>query len=82
MPQVKFVKSGSVVIARVTVEKPICVEQFDVVPQLGRFTLRGRRAHHRYRQGHQAAQDAQGGRRGGGALMRACLWAGIIRWLY
>ncbi len=40
MLQVKFVKSGSVVIARVTVEKPICVEQFDVVPQLGRFTLR------------------------------------------
>ncbi|KAK9844180.1 hypothetical protein WJX81_007181 [Elliptochloris bilobata] len=36
----KFVKSGAVVIARIAVEKPICVEQFDVVPQLGRFTLR------------------------------------------
>jgi len=34
------VKSGAVIIARITMEKPICVEQFDVVPQLGRFTLR------------------------------------------
>lgn len=38
--QVKYVKSGAVIIARITMEKPICVEQFDVVPQLGRFTLR------------------------------------------
>lgn len=36
----KFVKSGAVCIARVAVEKPICVELFDAVPQLGRFTLR------------------------------------------
>ena len=36
----KFVKSGAVCIARVAVEKPICVELFDSVPQLGRFTLR------------------------------------------
>lgn len=36
----KFVKSGAVCIARVAVEKPICVELFDQVPQLGRFTLR------------------------------------------
>ena len=38
--KVKFVKGGSVVIARVSVEKPVCVELFDAVPQLGRFTLR------------------------------------------
>lgn len=36
----KFVKSGAVCIARVAIEKPICVELFDQVPQLGRFTLR------------------------------------------
>ncbi len=38
--QAKFVKSGTVVIARIEVEKQICAELFDVVPQLGRFTLR------------------------------------------
>ena len=38
--QAKFVKSGSVVIARIQVEKPICAELFENVPQLGRFTLR------------------------------------------
>jgi peptide chain release factor subunit 3 len=36
----KFVKSGAVCIARVQVAQPICVELFDAVPQLGRFTLR------------------------------------------
>jgi peptide chain release factor subunit 3 len=36
----KFVKSGAVAIARVQVAQPICVELFDAVPQLGRFTLR------------------------------------------
>jgi peptide chain release factor subunit 3 len=36
----KFVKSGAICIARVAVEKPICLEAFDGVPQLGRFTLR------------------------------------------
>jgi peptide chain release factor subunit 3 len=36
----KFVKSGSICIARIAVEKPICVESFDTNPQLGRFTLR------------------------------------------
>ena len=36
----KFVKSGAAVIARVALDKPVCVEPFDVVPQLGRFTLR------------------------------------------
>lgn len=39
-PQVKFVKGNSLVTARIAVEKPICVETFDKVPQLGRFTLR------------------------------------------
>ncbi len=38
--QVKFVKGNSVVLVRVDVEKPICVERFDHVAQLGRFTLR------------------------------------------
>lgn len=38
--QAKFVKSGSVVIVRIEVEKQICAELFDQVPQLGRFTLR------------------------------------------
>lgn len=38
--QVKFVKSGGVVIVRIQVEKPICAELFENVPQLGRFTLR------------------------------------------
>eukprot|EP00884_Botryococcus_braunii_P004624 jgi/Botrbrau1/14162/Bobra.182_3s0102.1 len=38
--QAKFVKSASVVICRIAVEKPICAELFSVVPQLGRFTLR------------------------------------------
>lgn len=38
--QVKFVKGNSLVTARIAVEKPICVETFDKVPQLGRFTLR------------------------------------------
>lgn len=36
----KFVKSGSICIARIAVDKPICVEAFETVPQLGRFTLR------------------------------------------
>ena len=36
----KFVKSGSICIARIAVEKPICVEAFETNPQLGRFTLR------------------------------------------
>jgi peptide chain release factor subunit 3 len=36
----KFVKSGALCVARISVDKPICVEPFDVTPQLGRFTLR------------------------------------------
>ena len=36
----KYVKSGAICIARISVDKPICLEAFDVVPQLGRFTLR------------------------------------------
>ena len=38
--QVKFVKGNTVAIVRIQVEKPICVEKFENVPQLGRFTLR------------------------------------------
>eukprot|EP00891_Asterochloris_glomerata_P001970 jgi/Astpho2/1970/Aster-00479 len=37
---VKFVKGNTVAIVRIQVEKPICVEKFENVPQLGRFTLR------------------------------------------
>lgn len=36
----KYVKTGGICIARIAVEKPICIETFDAVPQLGRFTLR------------------------------------------
>jgi len=36
----KFVKSGNIAFVRIRTEKPICVETFDKVPQLGRFTLR------------------------------------------
>lgn len=38
--KVKFVKSGAVVVVRILCDKPICVETFEHVPQLGRFTLR------------------------------------------
>jgi len=38
--QAKFVKSGAVAVVQLAVEKPICVELFSDVPQLGRFTLR------------------------------------------
>lgn len=36
----KYAKSGSMCIVRIAVEKAICIETFDNVPQLGRFTLR------------------------------------------
>jgi len=36
----RFVKSGAMVICRIRMEKVTCVETFDKVPQLGRFTLR------------------------------------------
>ena len=39
-PQVKYAKSAAIVIVRIEVEKAICVELFENVPQLGRFTLR------------------------------------------
>ncbi|KAH9294108.1 hypothetical protein KI387_040687, partial [Taxus chinensis] len=35
-----FVKSGAVVVCRIQVNAPICVEKFSDFPQLGRFTLR------------------------------------------
>lgn len=38
--QVKFVKSNTLAMARIQVEKLICIEKFENVPQLGRFTLR------------------------------------------
>ncbi|KAL4853614.1 Eukaryotic peptide chain release factor GTP-binding subunit ERF3B [Chlorella vulgaris] len=36
----KFAKSGAMCVARISVEKAICIETFEAVPQLGRFTLR------------------------------------------
>jgi len=36
----KFVKSGSIAFVRIKTEKAICVETFERVAQLGRFTLR------------------------------------------
>lgn len=33
-------KSGTLVNVRIAVEKQICIELFEKVPQLGRFTLR------------------------------------------
>ncbi|KAH3767055.1 translation elongation factor EF1A [Pelomyxa schiedti] len=35
-----FVRVGSVVVARVVLAKPVCLEKFDSYQQLGRFTLR------------------------------------------
>ncbi|CAI7858202.1 unnamed protein product, partial [Closterium sp. NIES-53] len=35
-----FVKSGAIVVVRIQVSDPICVEKFSDFPQLGRFTLR------------------------------------------
>jgi len=36
----KFVKSGNIAFVRIRTDKPVCMETFDKVPQLGRFTLR------------------------------------------
>lgn len=36
----KFVKSAATVTVRISTDKPICAEAFDVNPQMGRFTLR------------------------------------------
>lgn len=35
-----FAKSGDVVFAKMMLDKPICMEKYDVLPQLGRFTVR------------------------------------------
>jgi len=36
----KFVKRGGMVLARIQVNQPVCIETFKDFPQLGRFTLR------------------------------------------
>lgn len=36
----KFATSGSMIICRVSVRQPVCLEKFSDYPQLGRFTLR------------------------------------------
>ena len=36
----RFVKSDSIVFARLSLSKPVCMETFDSMPQLGRFTIR------------------------------------------
>ncbi|XP_024515754.1 eukaryotic peptide chain release factor GTP-binding subunit ERF3A isoform X3 [Selaginella moellendorffii] len=38
--KVLFVKSGAVVVVRIQVPAPICIEKFQDFPQMGRFTLR------------------------------------------
>jgi len=38
--KVKYMKAGGMCICRITVEKPICLETFDVLAAMGRFTLR------------------------------------------
>jgi hypothetical protein len=38
--KILYVKSGAVVVVRIQVNDLICVEKFEDVPQLGRFTLR------------------------------------------
>merc|ERR1712146_317300 len=38
--KVNFVRSGAVLVAKIAVSKPVCIETFEKVPQLGRFTLR------------------------------------------
>ncbi|CAN6460830.1 unnamed protein product [Victoria cruziana] len=38
--KVLFVKNGAVVVCRIQVNNPICIETFSDFPQLGRFTLR------------------------------------------
>jgi peptide chain release factor subunit 3 len=35
-----FAISGSIVVAKIAVSKPLCIEKFKKVPQMGRFTLR------------------------------------------
>ena len=36
----RFVKSNSIVIARFSLSRPVCMETFDSMQQLGRFSLR------------------------------------------
>ena len=36
----RFVKSDSIVFARLALSKPVCMEMFESTPQLGRFTIR------------------------------------------
>ena len=36
----RYVKSNSVVICRFSLSKPVCMETFDTLPQLGRFSIR------------------------------------------
>ncbi|EFJ16998.1 hypothetical protein SELMODRAFT_115313 [Selaginella moellendorffii] len=38
--KVLFVKGGAVVVVRIQVPAPICIEKFQDLPQMGRFTLR------------------------------------------
>lgn len=36
----RYVKSNSVVMCRFSLAKAVCMETFDTLPQLGRFSLR------------------------------------------
>jgi len=38
--KIKYAKSGDIILAKIKTEIPICVEKFEVLQQMGRFTLR------------------------------------------
>jgi peptide chain release factor subunit 3 len=38
--QVKFVKSGALCMCRIALDRPVCIETFESLAPMGRFTLR------------------------------------------
>ena len=40
LEKVKYVKDGALVVATIVSRVPICAEKFEVLPHLGRFTIR------------------------------------------
>lgn len=36
----RFVKSNTMILARLCLSKPVCMETYEVMPQLGRFSIR------------------------------------------
>lgn len=39
-PKPKFATSGQTIVAKITVQRPICLEKYETIDQMGRFTLR------------------------------------------